>query len=225
MYCFECTSVLRTLCIAWCYHALVFLAHYVLFEISLTNFEALSIQVNALNSIRWPLTLILHDFNKSATLKKRVTGWRSQNQWWLLSASIWYQSLGWWWRWFNIWGNLFLTRMSHHLVKLFASMKCCWFRQRIFSNWVEQDLSYNRWCLQHGHLVVSWLSCLNYLLVEQAVVHPAAAIHECEHNSMDFNPNVKFQVSWDNTQYILKLYHHKDQSILDPRNTLHLLPC
>jgi hypothetical protein len=35
----------------------MFLAHDVLFEISLTNFEALSIQVNALNSTCQPLTL------------------------------------------------------------------------------------------------------------------------------------------------------------------------
>ncbi len=47
----------------------MFLAHYVLLEISLTNFEALSIQVNALNSTCQPLTLTLHDFNESATLK------------------------------------------------------------------------------------------------------------------------------------------------------------
>ncbi len=30
--------------------------------------------------------------------------------------------------------------------------------------------------------------------VEQAVVCSAAAIHKSERNSMDFNPNVKFQV-------------------------------
>jgi hypothetical protein len=47
----------------------VFLAHYVLFEISLTNFEALAIQVNALDSTCQPLTLTINDFNKSATLK------------------------------------------------------------------------------------------------------------------------------------------------------------
>jgi hypothetical protein len=35
----------------------------------------------------------------------------------------------------------------------------------------------------------------NYLVVEQAVVCPAAAIHKCEHNSMDFDPDVKLQVS------------------------------
>ncbi len=35
--------------------------------------------------------------------------------------------------------------------------------------------------------------CSN-VLVEQAVVHSAAAIHKSERNSMDFNPNVKFQV-------------------------------
>ena len=38
------------------------------------------------------------------------------------SSSIWYQSLGWWWHWFNISRNLFLTRMSHHLVEPFDSM-------------------------------------------------------------------------------------------------------
>ncbi len=71
---------------------------------------------------------------------------------------------------------------------------------------------------------VSWPSCLNYLLLDQAVVHSTAAIHKSERNSMVFNPNVKFQVGWDNTQYTPQLYHHKDQSILDPRNTHHLLP-
>ncbi len=90
-----------------------------------------------------------------------------------------------------------------------------------FSNRVEWDLSYNRWCHQHCHLVVNWPSCLNYLLVKQAVVCPAAAIHKCEQNSMDFDPDVKLQVSWDNTQYIPKIYHHKDKNILDPRNTPH----
>ncbi len=120
--------------------------------------------------------------------------------------------------------NLFPTRMSHHLVESFDSMNYHWFEQCNFFNWVEQGLSYNRWFHQHRHLVVSWLSCLNYLLVEQAVVHSAAAIHKSERNSMDFNSNVKFQVGWDNTQCTPKLYHHKDQSILDPRNTLHLLP-
>ncbi len=118
----------------------------------------------------------------------------------------------------------FLIRMSHHLVEPFDSMNYLWFGQRNFSNWVEQDLSYNQWCYQQHHLVVSWPSCLNNLLVEQAVVCPAAAIHKWERNSMDFDLNVKFQVGWDNTQYIPTLYHHKDKSILDPRNTLHLLP-
>jgi hypothetical protein len=47
----------------------VFLAHYLLFEISLTNFEALSIQFNALNSTCQPMILTFHGFNKSATLK------------------------------------------------------------------------------------------------------------------------------------------------------------
>jgi hypothetical protein len=46
----------------------MFLAHAVLFEISLTNFEALSIQVNALNSTCQPLTLT-YDSNKPEILK------------------------------------------------------------------------------------------------------------------------------------------------------------
>jgi hypothetical protein len=46
----------------------MFLAHDVLFEISSTNFEALSIQVNALNSICQPLTLT-YDSNKPGILK------------------------------------------------------------------------------------------------------------------------------------------------------------
>ncbi len=138
-------------------------------------------------------------------------------------ASIWYQSLGWWWHWFDVSRNLFLTRMSHHLVEPFDSMNYLWFGQHNYSNWAEQDLFYYRWCHQHCHLVVSWPSCLNYLLVEQAVVCSAATIHKSEISSMDFNPNVKFQVGWDNTQYITKLYCRKDQSILDPRNTLNLL--
>jgi hypothetical protein len=71
MYCLRlsCTSVLSTLCTVWENCVLVFLAHYVLFEISLTNVEALSIQVNALNSTCQPLTLTLHGFNGSATFK------------------------------------------------------------------------------------------------------------------------------------------------------------
>jgi hypothetical protein len=46
----------------------MFLAHDVLFEISLTNFEALSIQVNALNSTCRPLTLT-YNSNKLEILK------------------------------------------------------------------------------------------------------------------------------------------------------------
>ena len=46
----------------------MFLKHDVLFEISLTNFEALSIQVNALNSTCQPLTLT-YDSNKLEILK------------------------------------------------------------------------------------------------------------------------------------------------------------
>jgi hypothetical protein len=45
----------------------MFLAHDVLFEISLTNFEALSIQINALNSTCQPLTLT-YDSNKPEIL-------------------------------------------------------------------------------------------------------------------------------------------------------------
>ncbi len=60
----SCASVLSTLCIVWYYLALVFLAHYVLFEISLTNLEALSLQVNALNSTCLPWTLTWHDSTK-----------------------------------------------------------------------------------------------------------------------------------------------------------------
>ncbi len=47
------------------------LAHDVLFEIRLTNFEASSIQVNALNSTCWPLTLT-YDSNKLEILKIMV---------------------------------------------------------------------------------------------------------------------------------------------------------
>ncbi len=46
----------------------MFLAHDVLFEISLTHFEALSIQINALNSTCQPLTLT-YDSNKPEILK------------------------------------------------------------------------------------------------------------------------------------------------------------
>jgi hypothetical protein len=46
----------------------VFLVHYVLFEISLTNFEAISIQVNALNSTCQPL-IFTYYFNKPEILK------------------------------------------------------------------------------------------------------------------------------------------------------------
>ncbi len=46
----------------------MFLAHDVLFEIRLTNFEGVSIQVNALNSTCQPLTLT-YDSNKLEILK------------------------------------------------------------------------------------------------------------------------------------------------------------
>jgi hypothetical protein len=46
----------------------MFLAHDVLYEISLTNFEALSIQINALNSTCQPLTLT-YNSNKPEILK------------------------------------------------------------------------------------------------------------------------------------------------------------
>ncbi len=86
MYCLilSCSSVFSTLCIVWYCHALMFLVHYVLFdiimhqcswhmmycfEIGLTNTEALSIQVNTLNSICQPLTLTWHDSSKPEVLK------------------------------------------------------------------------------------------------------------------------------------------------------------
>ncbi len=80
----SCTSVRSKLCIVWYYHALVFLVHYVLFyiimyqcswhmmycfEIGSTNSEALSKQVNSLNSTCWPLTLTWHDSSKLEFLK------------------------------------------------------------------------------------------------------------------------------------------------------------
>ncbi len=65
----SCPSVLSALYVVWYYHALVFLAHDVLFEISLANSEALSIQVNALNSTCWTLTLTWHDSSEPEILK------------------------------------------------------------------------------------------------------------------------------------------------------------
>ncbi len=157
----SCTSVLSTLRIV---------GYYLNWFWSLIN-TSQCIEFNLL-TIDFNLTWL----QQAGDLKNNVTGWRSQN-WWQLFISIWYQSLGWWWRWFNVSRNLFLTRISHHLVESFDSMNYHWFEQRNFSNRNEQDLSYNRWCHQHCHLVVSWPSCLNYLLVEQAVVQSAAAIH------------------------------------------------
>ncbi len=86
-----------------------------------------------------------------------------------------------------------------------------------FSSWVKWDLSYNRWCHWCCHPVLIRHNCLDILLVEQAVVCPAAVIHECEYNSINFHPDMGCQVSWDNTQYIPRHHHHKDQSICDPR--------
>ncbi len=121
------------------------------FEMSLNNSEALSIQVNALNLTCQPLTLTWHGSSEL------VGGVKIDGD--FFSASIWYQSLGWWWRWFNVSCKLFLTRMFHHLVEPFDRMKYHWFGQQNFSNWVEQDVSYRRWCHQH---FVSWLSCLMF---------------------------------------------------------------
>jgi hypothetical protein len=56
---------------------------------------------------------------------------------------------------------------------------------------------------------------LDILLVEQAVVHPAAIIYECERNSADFELDEAFWVGLGNTQCILEVYCHKDQSDLD----------
>ncbi len=119
-------------------------------------------------------------------LKNNFTGRRSQNQWQLFpdqsdtkawddddlgsTSPITFFSSG-----------CLITWWNHLIVWTIIDLG-----NTIFSNWVEQDLSYTRWCHQHYHLVVSWPSCLNYLLVEQAVVCPAAAIHECKRNSMDF---------------------------------------
>ncbi len=93
-----------------------------------------------------------------------------------------------------------------------------------FSNWVEWDLSYNRWCNWHCHPVVCWHNCLDFSLVEEAAVGPVATINECVHNSKDFHPDVECQVSWGSTQCIPRCPHRIDQSILNPRNTLYLLP-
>ncbi len=86
-----------------------------------------------------------------------------------------------------------------------------------FSNWVEWDISYNRWCHWSRHPAVSKYSHLDILLVEQAVICLAAAIHECG-NSTDSHPDVGCQISWDDTQYIPKPCCCKDQSILDQRS-------
>ena len=147
------------------------------FEISLTNSEALSIQVNALNSNCWPLTLTWHDSSKLEILKIMlpVGGVKIDGDFFPHQSDT------------KAWDDDDVGSMSH---VTFFSPGCLitWWNHvivwttnysgnTIFSNWVEQDLSYNRWCHQYCHLVVSWPSCLNYFLVEQAVVHSAAAIH------------------------------------------------
>ncbi len=216
------TSVLSTLCIVLrLAHASVLSTLCIVLRLACTNFHALSIKVNALNSTCWTFTLTLLGFNESATLKIMlpVGGVKIDGSFFPHQSDT------------EAWDDDDVGSTSH---VTFFSPECLitWWNHLIvwttidlgnafFSNWVEQDLSYNRWCHQCHHLVVSWPSCLNYLLVKQAVVCPAAAaIHECERNSMDFYPNVKFQVSWDNTQYIPKLYHHNYQSIVDPRNKI-----
>ncbi len=98
MYCFEISMHLFLAdCVIWDYHELVFLAHDVLFEISLTNFWSL---INTSQCVEFNLLTIDFDLTwllQLGNLKNNVTGWRSQIWWQLLSASIWYQSLGWWW--------------------------------------------------------------------------------------------------------------------------------
>ncbi len=93
-----------------------------------------------------------------------------------------------------------------------------------FSNWIEWDLSYIRWYHWCRHPVVSWHNCLDISLVEQAVVCPFSAIHECVHNSTDSHLDVECQASWDSTQCIPRCPHHIDQSNLHPINMLCLLP-
>jgi hypothetical protein len=99
----------------------MFLAHDVLFEISLTNSEALSIQVIALNSTWQPLSLTGHDSSKPEILKimlpvvgVKIDGdffpHQSNTKAWD-DGNVGYVSC-----------NLFLTRMSHHLVEPFDSM-------------------------------------------------------------------------------------------------------
>ncbi len=112
-------------------------------QISLTKIEALSKQVNALNSSCWPLTLTFHGPTKSMVTSSHGaihTSCLSRRPWlrpsnlyfWqslYFSSSIWYPSLGWWWCWFNISRNFFFTRMSHYLMEQLDSMNYHWFRQ------------------------------------------------------------------------------------------------
>ncbi len=192
------------------------------FEISLTNSEALSIQVNVLNSTCGPLTLTWHDSSKPKILKIMfpVRGVNIDGDFFPYQSDT------------EAWDDDDVGSTSH--VTLFSpGCLITWWNHLIvwttidlqcnLSNWVEQDFSYNRWCHQHHRLVVSWPSCLNYLLVEEAVFCSAAAIYYCVHNPMDSHSDVECQVSWDNTQCIPRRSHCKDQSSLDPRITLHLL--
>ncbi len=110
------------------------------------KFKVLSIQVNALNSTCQPLTLTFHGPIKLMVTSSHSTictsclgrrPWlRPANlyfwQFLYSSSSIWYWSLGWWWCWFNVSPNLFLTRMSHHLVEPFDSMNYHSFGQHVF---------------------------------------------------------------------------------------------
>ncbi len=205
--------------------------------ISLTRFEAISMQVNALNSTCWPLTLTFHGPIKLMATSPRVQSaplvWVGDHNHGLLTyafgnlctsisqcdSAIWGNH--------NI-GSTSLVISFHQDVLLLGGI--IWQYQlpliqaTQFFNRVEWDLSYNRWCHQGCHPVVSWHNCLDISLVEQAAVPPVAAIHECVHNSMDSHPDVECQVIWDSTQCIPRHPHPIDQSILDPRNTIHLLP-
>ncbi len=202
--------------------------------ISLTKFEATSIQVNALN------LLVDHQLWLSM----------AQSNWWQLLPRVQSTPLIWVGDYINgllifIFGNLCTSiyefdsaawdddnvgstshvTFFHQDVPLLGGTswqyQLALIKAMQFFNWVELDLSYNWWCHQHCHPVVSWHNCLDIWLVQQAVVHPAAEIHKC---AMGFDLDVEYQESWDSTQYIPRHHLLKDQSILYPRNMLHLHP-
>ena len=159
--------------------------------ISLTKLEAVSMQVKALNSTVLPSTLTSQGpIRLMATSSQGATCTSLSGS----SLYLWPGILYFWQCWHLTCSMCHLTNSPSLFFQdvPWLGDTTWWYQLPLiqegqFSNCHEWDLSCNRWCCQHCHPVACWCNCLGIMLVELAGFHPAAVVHGCEPNSMDYN--------------------------------------